>query len=139
MITRNVNLNKCLCDDKNGQSAKCVQIQQVKTAMPQSRKSTSKKCQVKSKSKVTHTNYLARCARQKIGTQPEVTRNCQDCTSRCCYPSGSTNNMCPDFRNFGRQSNHTQLAKADLHKKSQVYTRLQLKTSKYRRDTKTQA
>ena len=108
-----------LCDDKNCQSARCVHIQ--KPAMPQ--------CNYK---KVTQSTQLCR---KQIGTQPEITRNCQGTTSKCCYPSGSTN-VCPDTVKM--QSNHMWPVKAEL-KKSQANTRSQLQTSKCKRDTNPQA
>ena len=114
--------------DKNCQSAKCLHMWTVKTAMPQS---SYKKC---SKSEVTQF-HLSWNARKQIGTQPEVTRNCQDSTSKHWYPSVRTN-VCPDTMKM--QSNHMQPVKAEL-KKLQVNTRSQVQTSKYKRDTKTQA
>ena len=78
-----------LCNDKNCQSAKCVHVQAVQSAMPQS-----------NYKKVTHSTQLCR---KQIGTQLEVTRNCQDSTSIDWYPSVNEN-MCPDTVKM--QSNH---------------------------------
>ena len=124
-----------LCDDKNCQSAKCAHIQTMKTAIPQSsyKISSSKKSQVKSE--VTQSTHLSRNARKQIGTQPEVSRNCQDSTSKHWHPSVSTN-VCPDTVKM--QSNHMWPVKAEL-KKSQVNTRSQVQTIRCKRDTKPQA
>ena len=130
----------------------------VKPAMPQS---NYKKC---SKSAETQSTYLwsvSKATRKQIGTQPEVPRDYQDSTSKCLYPSLSTN-LCPDSVkmqsnhnpdsksymiqnhhmwsvNPGKmQSNHMQPVKADP-KKSQVNKRSQVQASKCKRDTKLQA
>ena len=114
---KNCQSTKTLCGDKNCQSTKCVHM--LRPAMPQS---SYKKC---SKPGVTQC-HLSRNARKKIGTQPEVTRNCQDSTSKCWYSSESTN-VCPDSRCYKIPS-----------VKSKVNTRSQVQTSKCKRDTKPQ-
>ena len=95
-----------VCNDKNCQSAKCVHMQ--KSAMPQSKYK-----------KVTHPTQLCR---KQIGTQSEITRNCQDSTSKCCYQHRNTN-VCPEV--VKSQSNYTQPVMPEP-KKSQVNTRLQV-------------
>ena len=99
-----------VCNDKNCQSAKFAHMQ--KSAMPQS-----------NYKKVTHPNQLYR---KQIGTQLEVIRNCQDSTGKHCYPPRNTN-MCPDVAKS--QSNHMLPVTAEP-KKSQINTKLQVKTSK---------
>ena len=73
-----------MCDDKNCQSARCAHMQSVKPAMPQS---SYKKC---SKSAVIQSTPLSKDARKQIGTQPEVSRNCQDSTNKHWQPPVST-------------------------------------------------
>ena len=75
---------------------------------------------------MTQSTHLSRNTRRQIGTQPEVTGNCQDSTSKCWYPS-ERKNACPDT--VKRQSNHMWPVKAEL-KKSQVNTRSKVQTSK---------
>ena len=74
-----------VCHDKNCQAARCVHMQ--KSAMPQS-----------IHKKVSHSTYLYR---KQTGTQPEVSRNCTDSTSKSCCPKVS-----PVSRNYKKQSNH---------------------------------
>ena len=92
-----------VCDDKNHQLAKCAHMQ--KPAMPQS---THKKL-----TQSTHLQSLSKTARKQIGTQPEITRNIKHSTSKCCFPSGSTN-MCPDSRNLMIQSKHMRPLQAEI-------------------------
>ena len=132
---KNCQSTKSVCDDKNCQSTKCVHM--WKTAMQQS--------SYKKVTQSTHFWSVLKTARKQIGTQPEVTRNCQDSTSKCWYPSVSKN-VCPYSRCYKMwsvnpvkmQSYHIQPVKSEL-KKLQVNTRSQGQTSKYKRDTKTQA
>ena len=125
---KNCQSTKPMYDDKNCQSIKCVHM--WKPEMPQS---SYKKC---SKLAVTQLTHSLRNARKQIGTQPEVIRNCQDSTSRCWYPSVSTN-VCQDT--VMMQSNHIHPVKTECQKKSQVNARLQVQTSKCKKDTKPQA
>ena len=138
---------------------KSSHMQSVEPAMPQY---SYQQCQVKSRGiQSSQLQSVSKAAREQIGTQPEVLNNIDHSTSKCCYPSGSTN-MCPDSVqiqsnhspdsrsykmknhqmksvNLGKmQSNHMQQVKTEL-KKSQVNTSSQVQTSKYKRDTKNQA
>ena len=92
-----------LCNDKNCQSAKCTHMWTVKTAMPQSNYKMSSPKKSQGKLGVTQSTHLSRIARKQIGTQPVVTSNCQDSTSKHWYPFVSTN-VCPDTVKM--QSNH---------------------------------
>ena len=115
-----------MCDDKNCQSTKCIHKQPVKSASKSSHMQSVEPAMLWSVSKP---------ARKRIGTQREVTRNCQDFTSKQWYPSVNTN-VCPDTVKM--QSSHMWPVKADC-RKSQVNTRSQVQTSKSKRDTKPQA
>ena len=126
---RNCQSTKSVCDDKNCQFTKCEHMQ--KAAISQF---SYKKC---GKSAVTQ-SHLSRNSRKQIGTQSEVTRNCQDSTGKCWYPSVSTN-VFPDSRNYKMQSMNSvnlqddnMLPVAAKLKKSQVNTRSQVQTSKYK-------
>ena len=98
-----------------------------KLPMPQSK--------YKKETQSPHLWSVSKTTEKQTETQPEVTRNCQDSASKHCYPSRRTN-LCPDV--VKSQSNHMQPVKAEL-KKSQVNTMSQVQTSKYKRDTNTQA
>ena len=77
VMTRTVNLpNLCVMT----RTTRCAHMQ--KPAMPQSN--------YKMGTQSTHLQSVSKAARKQIGTQPEITRNCQDSTSKCCYPSVST-------------------------------------------------
>ena len=105
---------------------------------------------------------VPKTASNQIGTQPEITRNIKHSTSKSCY-SSETAKVSPVSRNYKinsnlsdsrssemqlpqkrsvnpekMQSNHMWPAQVEFQKKSQVNTRLQVQTSKYKRDTKTQ-
>ena len=109
---------------------------------------------------------MSKTARKQIGTQPETIRNThkhsviptqaphvgqpmmlQDSTSKHLYPDVSV--LCPDSRSFKIttmwsmnpvkiKSNYMWPVKAELKKKSQVNTKSQVQTSKFKRDTKPQ-
>ena len=89
---KNCTSAKSIYDDKNWQSVKCVHMQ--KPAMPQSI--------YRNVTQSTHLWSVSKTARKQIGTQPEVTRNCQDSTSKCWYPSVSRN-VCQDSRSSKMQ------------------------------------
>ena len=131
---------KSVYDDKNCQSAKCAHMQ--KTAMPQSnyKMGSSKKYQVNSEgTQFSYLQSMSKTACKQIGTQPEVTRNKIHTvlpTQLNHSDSRSSRMHSPQLRsvNPGKmQSNHMWPVKADL-KKSQVNTRSQVETSKYKRD-----
>ena len=101
--------NKFHQDDKNCQSTKPI--------------CCDKKCQVKSEgTQFSHMWSMPKTASNQIGTQPEVTRNCQDSTSKHCYPPRNEN-VCSDV--VKNQFNHMWPVTA-VSKKSQVNTKLQI-------------
>ena len=138
-----------VCNDKNCQSVKSMCY--------------DKKCQVKSKgTQYSSLGSVSKTASKQIGTQPEITRNIKHSASKSCYPSESTQ-VSPVSRNYKRQSNHSDSRSSKMQspylmsmnpgkmqsnhmqpvkdelQKLQVNTRSQVQTSKYKRDTKTQA
>ena len=123
IVMKSVKLDQYLFAMTRTVNLQNVHMWTVKTAMPKSsyKMSSSKTSQVKSE--VAQSTHLSRNARKQIGTQPEVNRNCQDSTSKHCYPSGSTN-MCSDSRNLKIQFKYMRPAQAEFQEKSQANTRL---------------
>ena len=103
---KNCQSTKSLCNEWNCQSTRCVHMWPVKPAVPQSscKMNSSTKSQVKSEvTQSTQFQSVSKAARKQIGTQPAVTRNCQDSTSKQWYPLVSTC-LYPDLVKM--QSNH---------------------------------